>query len=156
MANSNIGLTESQILQVSEVLKGLLADEIVLQTKTRNFHWNVTGMHFSELHIFFEGQYGQLDTIIDDTAEQIRQLGKTTPGSLSEFLKLTRLKESAADLNEKEMLQNLLTDHEFIIRLLRTDMETTDAAGDAGNTDFLTGLLRSHEKMAWMIRAYLA
>jgi starvation-inducible DNA-binding protein len=156
MANTNIGLTESQILQVSEILKGLLADEIVLQTKTRNFHWNVTGMHFSELHIFFEGQYGELDTIIDDTAERIRQLGKTTPGSLSEFLKLTRLKESGGDLKEKEMLGALLSDHESIIRQLRTDIETADQAGDAGNADFLTGLLASHEKMAWMIRSYLS
>jgi len=27
--------------------------------------------------------------------------------------------------------------------------------GDEGTTDFLTGLLRDHEKIAWILRAYL-
>jgi starvation-inducible DNA-binding protein len=30
-----------------------------------------------------------------------------------------------------------------------------DKFSDAGTNDFLTGLMKRHEKMAWMLRAFL-
>ena len=53
------------------------------------------------------------------------------------------------------MLENLLNDHETIIRQLRKDLETCEQLGDAGTTDFLTGIMEEHEKMAWMLRSFL-
>jgi len=156
MTKTNIGLSHSQTETVSVILKAILSDEVVLQAKTRNFHWNVTGMHFSQLHTFFESQYDQLGDYIDDTAERIRQLGLATPGNLSDFLSLTRLKEATGTLSDKEMLSQLLNDHETIINQLRVDIDATTGAGDAGNSDFLTALLEVHEKMAWMLRSYLS
>jgi starvation-inducible DNA-binding protein len=82
----NIGLKDAQRKGVIGLLKPLLADEYVLYTKTRNYHWNVTGPHFHDLHKFFESQYDALDGKIDDIAEFIRSLGEKSPGSLAEFL----------------------------------------------------------------------
>ncbi len=54
------------------------------------------------------------------------------------------------------MLANLLADHEVIIRRLRVELELcVDKYGDIGTNDFLTGLMEKHEKMAWMLRAFL-
>ncbi len=54
------------------------------------------------------------------------------------------------------MIANLLADHEAIIRYLREDLETVaDKHHDIGTNDFLTGLMEQHEKMAWMLRAFL-
>ena len=156
MTKTNIGLSHSQTETGSIILKGILSDEVVLQAKTRSFHWNVTGMHFSQLHTFFESQYDQLGDYIDDTAERIRQLGLATPGNLSDFLSLTRLKEASGSLTDRDMLSQLLNDHETIIKQLRVDIDATTGAGDAGNSDFLTALLEGHEKMAWMLRSYLS
>ena len=51
----------------------------------------------------------------------------------------------------------LLADHETVIRQLRGDLETSmNTYQDAGTNDFLTGLMEQHEKMAWMLRAFLA
>ena len=72
----NIGLTAEQRAEIVEILHTLLADEYVLYTKTRNYHWNVTGSNFSELHKFFETQYDELDIIIDDVAERVREKKK--------------------------------------------------------------------------------
>jgi starvation-inducible DNA-binding protein len=33
-----------------KILNTLLADEYILYTKTRNYHWNVTGSHFNDRH----------------------------------------------------------------------------------------------------------
>ena len=152
-----IGLTDSAREGVAKILSRTLADEYVLATKTRNYHWNVTGPHFNDLHKFFEAQYGELEVIIDDAAERIRALGETSPGSLKEFAVLTRLPEhSGAKLDASAMLADLLEAHETLITHLRKDLDVCAARhSDAGNQDFLTGVMEQHEKMAWMLRSML-
>lgn len=154
--NANIGISDSNTKAVALELNKLLANEFVLYTKTRNYHWNVTGANFFELHKLFEGQYEQLQSIIDDTAERIRAIGHFAEGRLVDYLKLTDLLEPEYTSNEKEQLKNLLDDHETIIRILRRLItEFSDTYKDLGSSDFVTGLLREHEKMAWMLRASL-
>lgn len=152
----NIALSDRSRNGVVALLKPLLADAYVLYTKTRKFHWNVTGPHFTELHKLFEAQYDALAEEIDEIAERIRSLGSLAPGSLAEFGKLARLKESLKDdLDASDMLSALLADHETLIRQLRGDVTTCGELGDDGSADFLTGLMEAHEKTAWMLRATL-
>jgi len=153
----NIGLKEGSRTSVVRILNTLLADEFVLYTKTRRFHWNVVGSDFSELHKFFEAQYDEVDEIIDAVAERARALGGVAAGSLKEFLAAARIEEGAGkNPDARGMVEALLADHEAIVRSLRGDIEAVgDKHGDAGTNDFLTGLLEQHEKMAWMLRAYL-
>ena len=153
----NIGLSDQQRDAVVKLLNTLLADEFVLYTKSRCFHWNVEGPDFSELHELFEKHYEQLGGIVDDVAERTRALGGVAAGSLEEYLKLARLKEqSGKHYDARGMTTALLNDHEALIRSLRKDLETcSNEHGDEGTTDFLTGLMQSHEKTAWMLRAYL-
>jgi starvation-inducible DNA-binding protein len=152
----NIGLSPAQREGVVGILSKLLADEFVLYAKTRNYHWNVTGPRFNDLHKFFESQYDQLDEIIDDTAERARALGGHAIGTLGEYQKLSRLKEHPGDYpSADEMIKNLHSDHETVIRQLRTDLvDAQEKCGDAGTADFLTGLMETHEKMAWMLRSF--
>ena len=154
----NIGLSDSQRKGVIEILNRLLADEVVLYVKTRNYHWNVEGPDFSETHKFFEAQYEQLDEIMDDVAERARALGGRAAGSLGEYLKLTKLKEDSGKISgEKAMIKDLLVSHETIVQRLRKEVVIVgDKLGDIGTNDFITGVIEEHEKMAWMLRSYLA
>ncbi|MBL8212246.1 MAG: DNA starvation/stationary phase protection protein [Bryobacterales bacterium] len=154
----NIGLEANEREGVVALLQHNLADLHVLYIKSRNFHWNVVGPHFAELHGFFEEQYDQLEESIDEVAERIRALGGVATGSMEGFLKLARLSESTGNPpNADAMIAELLADHESIIRQLRLDLDTAnDKYHDAGTGDFLTGLMEGHEKMAWMLRAHLA
>jgi starvation-inducible DNA-binding protein len=153
----NIGISDSNREGVIRILNALLADEYVLYTKTRNYHWNVVGPQFNDLHKFFESQYEELDEIVDEVAERSRSLGGKAAGTLAEFTRLARLKEEPGQYPDaRAMLANLLADHEAVIRTLRGDLATVmDKHGDAGTSDFLTGLMEKHEKMAWMLRAFL-
>jgi starvation-inducible DNA-binding protein len=153
----NIELTEKSREGAVTMLNALLADEFVLGARTRNCHWNVTGPHFHDLHQLFASQYDALDEIMDDVAERARALGGHAVGTLSEFLALARLKEQPAKYpSASHMTAELLTGHEAVIRQLRADVVACDEKlGDAGTTDFLTGLMEQHEKMAWMLRAVL-
>jgi len=155
MMKPNIGIPDQDRESVVKILNTLLSDEYVLYTKTRNFHWNVVGPQFHEFHKFFEGQYEEIDAIIDEVAERARALGGLASGSLGEFLDQSRLKEQPAKaMSAKTMVSSLLSDHEAIIQSLRKDLEISgDKHHDMGTNDFLTGLMEQHEKMAWMLRA---
>jgi starvation-inducible DNA-binding protein len=153
----NIGLSDAQRQGVIQMLTPLLADEYVLYTKTHNYHWNVVGPQFNDLHDFFEAQYTALNEVADDVAERIRALGHPAIGTLAEFVEHTRLKEHPNHYPEaRAMLANLLADHEAVIQRLRVDLETcAEKYHDMGTSDFLTGLMERHEKMAWMLRAFV-
>lgn len=153
---ADVGLKEDSRTAILQILDRTLADEFVLNAKTRNFHWNVTGFHFSAMHKFFEEQYEALDEVVDETAERARALGGRSLGSLKEFLLRTRLTEAPArDHTEDEMVAALLSDHTSLIKSLRVDLDECARLGDAGTADFLTGLLKTHEKMAWMLRSFV-
>jgi starvation-inducible DNA-binding protein len=153
----NIGIPEEHRNAVVTILNTLLADEYVLYTKTRNYHWNVVGPQFNDLHKFFEAQYQALNDIVDEVAERARTLGGPAFGSLAEFSRHTRLAEHPGQTRDAMgMLANLLADHETVIRQLRTDLDLAmNKHQDAGTSDFLTGLMERHEKLAWMLRASL-
>jgi len=152
-----IDITSKNLSELALLLNTLLADEFILYTKTRNAHWNVEGSAFHALHKFFESQYEQLDEVIDDVAERVRSLGHYSLGSLREYVKIARLEEPLMEFNNaKKMIQSLLEDHETLIRILRKDITSAgDKYKDLGTSDFLTGLMEQHEKMAWMLRAHL-
>ena len=152
----NIGIAEKNLAGTATLLNSLLADEFTLYAKTRNYHWNVTGPNFIEMHKFFEGQYEELDEIMDSVAERVRMLGHFSLGSLNAFSKATRLTEGQDESTTPKMIQSLLDDHETLARETRKDIDTVgDKYKDAGTADFLTGVLKSHEKMAWMLRSHL-
>ncbi|CUU05721.1 starvation-inducible DNA-binding protein [Candidatus Thermokryptus mobilis] len=154
----NIGISEKNLEGVIKILSTLLADEYVLYTKARNYHWNVVGPQFNELHKFFQSIYEELNEHIDDIAERIRSLGGWSVATLSEFLQLTRLKEHPGEYPDaRKMIENLLNDYEAVIRTLREDIvKVGDEYKDLGTADFLTELMEKHEKTAWMLRSFLS
>jgi len=153
----NIGIADKNRDAVAGILNTLLSDEYLLYTKTRKFHWNVIGPQFHDFHKFFESQYEELDDVVDEVAERARTVGSISFGTLVEFLKHTRLKEEAGrNPGPRGMISILLSDHEAIIRHLRNDLDDcVTKYKDMGTSDFLTGLMERHEKMAWMLRVML-
>lgn len=153
----NVGLSEQAQGGVVETLNKLLADEFLLYTKFRNYHWNVVGPHFRSLHELFEEQYEALEDIIDEVAENARQFGGLAKGTMTEFLRMSRLKEEPGKVPDaRSMVQDLVNDHESVIRALRGDIERAEEEFHAADAaDFLTGVLEKHNEMAWMLRAFI-
>jgi starvation-inducible DNA-binding protein len=152
----NIGITEKNRQAVAAALNQLLADEHVLYNKTRNYHWSIEGPSFMEFHKLYEGQYDELAEIIDQIAERIRTIGHFAEGRLKELLKLASLDEPPAPTDQASQIANLDADHEILINKLRKLIKDFDEKyKDIGSSDFVTGLLKQHEKMAWMLRSYL-
>ena len=153
----NLGIPTEDRQDIVTELNNLLADEQVVYAKTRNFHWNVTGPMFASLHLLLEAQYESLQSTADEIAERVRMLGGEAIGTMGMFLERTRLPETPNDNpNAHTMIGRLLEDHETLINRLRQDIDVcTDELHDEGTADLLIGVMRMHEKMAWMLRAHL-
>jgi len=154
---AKIGIGQNHLQEVATIVNKILADEFLLYTKTRNAHWNVEGTDFYSQHKFFESQYEELDEIIDEVAERIRSLGHFPVATLKEFLKITHLSEVSRNGNDSlGFIKELLNDHEQVIMELRGSINTfANDLHDLGTSDFITGLMEKHEKMAWMLRSHL-
>ena len=142
--------------QIKIIVKRAFSNSFMFYLKAHFYHWNVEGLLFNDLHKFFESQYTNLEVIIDDVAERIRQLKSFAIGTLEEFLRYTRLKEKAHHYPEaKIMIKEILKDHESIIESIKDDIKVAQNLNDEATANFLTDLLENHEKMAWMLRSYL-
>jgi len=154
---TKLGITDANRQAIAIELAKMLADENVLYVKTKNAHWNIDGDDFYDKHKFFESQFGQIDEFIDSVAERIRSIGHYAPATLQSYLSLTHLTEKNRDHNDSlGFMKELLEDHESIIINLREHIHSfANDYHDLGTSDFITGLMESHEKMAWFLRSHL-
>lgn len=151
----NIGISEVDRREIAEGLSRLLADTYTLYLKTHNFHWNVTGPMFQQLHTMFENQYQELADAVDTIAERIRALGQLAPGTYGEFVRLSSIRESTGAIPASEMVRQLVDGHEIIVRTARSILPLVDRVNDEATLDVLTERTRYHEKTAWMLRSLL-
>lgn len=153
----NIGINQKNRKHVADLLSKILADEFVLFTKTKNAHWNLEGIDFYEKHKFFEEQANQLNDSVDSIAKRIRTLGHIAPASLKSYLQLTQLAEQKqSKYDSQSFIKELLSDNETIINHLRENINIfANDYEDLGTSDFITGLMQDHEKMAWFLRNLL-
>ncbi|MFW6359553.1 MAG: Dps family protein [Chroococcales cyanobacterium] len=153
----NIGLSEQQRQGVIDLLNRDLSDSYLLLIKTKKYHWDVVGPQFRTLHELWEEQYETLQVSIDEIAERIRALGGYPVGTAEDFLKLSSIQEHSGDIpTADKMVENLVNDHEQIIRNLREHArDCDDKFNDLGTQDFIIGLMEGHEDMAWMLRSFI-
>ncbi len=155
MNTINIGITTKDRELIATGLKELLADSYTLYLQTHNFHWNVTGVHFRELHLMFEEHYTELATAVDDIAERIRTLGVVAPGTYKSFATLSNIQEVEDIPEAMEMVGILTQNHETIVRTCRKVLALANAGSDESTLALVSDRMRIHEKTAWMLRAIL-
>lgn len=153
MTDIDIGINKENRLEIANGLKKLLADSYTLYLQTHNFHWNVTGPQFRELHLMFEEHYTELAVAVDDIAERIRTLDTPAPGTYKEFAKLSSIKEIDGVPSSLEMIKLLTQGHEQVIKTSRNVLKVAQNADDESTASLVSDRMRIHEKTAWMLRA---
>jgi len=153
MSAIDIGIKEQDRQTIAHGLKKLLADSYTLYLQTHNFHWNVTGPQFRELHLMFEEHYTELAVAVDDVAERIRTLGVVAPGTYKAFAELSAIKEIDGVPDAKDMVTILTQGHEQVIRTCREVLKPAQEADDESTASLVSDRMRIHEKTAWMLRA---
>ncbi len=154
-AEINIGIDRGDREQIASGLKRLLADTYTLYLKTHNYHWNVTGPRFRDLHLLFEEQYTELATAVDEIAERIRTLGYPAPGTYREYAELTTIEEVPGVPPAEDMLKDLVTAQEIVVRTCREVLHTAQGSDDESTASLVADRMAIHEKAAWMLRSLL-
>ena len=151
----DIGISAGEREKIARGLSALLADSYTLYLMTHNFHWNVTGPRFNDLHAMFMAQYTEQWAALDMIAERIRALGHPAPGTYREYVKLASIKEIEGVPKATAMIRHLVAAQEATARTARKLFPVVDAANDQPTADLLTQRLEVHEKTAWMLRSLL-
>lgn len=153
MHKIDIGINANDRATVAQNLKHLLADSYSLYLQTHNFHWNVTGPLFNQLHLMFEEHYNELAVAVDDIAERIRSLDVAAPGTYSEFAELSSVEEVTGVPEALEMVAILTRGHEQVVKTCRAALKVAQEADDESSAALISDRMRIHEKTAWMLRA---
>lgn len=136
-------------------LNDLLANLHVHYQKLRNYHWNIQGEHFFELHSKFEDMYNAVKIRIDEVAERILTLGSHPVSTMSEYLAISKIEETGFNLPDTKMIENLAGDIRILVMKMRMVLEACGKDHDSGTEDLIAGYIAASEKDHWMLTAFL-
>jgi starvation-inducible DNA-binding protein len=145
-------LSDNAIPEIADALNGLAADSYALYTKTKNFHWHVSGPHFRDYHLLFDEQAAEIFATVDDLAERVRKLGARTIHSIGEITKLQTIKDNNKDfVSPADMLKELMDDNKTVIRAMRKAHEIADKHDDVATASILENFIDAAEKRNWFL-----
>jgi starvation-inducible DNA-binding protein len=134
-------------------LKVAFASQYAFAIKAQNFHWNVEGSDFYQLHNMFEDIYEEVYGSIDAFAENIRKIKAYTPASLYRFSALSAIDDETAVLEPQAMVAELLRDAEKMQEIMKVLFQESESRREHGLSDFLAGRQDAFAKHAWFLRS---
>jgi starvation-inducible DNA-binding protein len=140
---------------LADDLKTLLASQEALALKARNFHWNVEGPDFAQLHKFFGKIYDEVYGVTDRTAEYIRTLDEYSPGSFERYQELSIIQGQTKIPRARLMIEELLSDNANMINFLNQCFTSAEQENNQGIANFIAERLDAHGKHGWMLRSFL-
>jgi len=149
-----LGYSKLETAELVDSMNKLLANYNVHYQNLRNFHWNVKGPDFFDIHEQFEIQYNYAKKAIDDIAERIRVFGQTPLSNMSEYLENSDINEAPSNLRSFEMVNKILSDYELLLESMFTVVELAIENGDSGTEDMIKGFIKQTEKNHWMLNSF--
>ncbi|MEZ4995053.1 MAG: DNA starvation/stationary phase protection protein [Saprospiraceae bacterium] len=149
-------MDKSKVKATVEELNTLLANYHLYYQNLRNFHWNIQGEHFLDLHEKFEQLYDDARLKIDEIAERILTLRMRPLSQFSDYLDRAEVKEAGKVEEDVKMVSTILENHRILIENMRNTLDAADEVGDEGTIDMVGGFLSNLEKVSWMLDAWLS
>ena len=134
-------------------LKIAFASQYAFAIKAQNFHWNVEGSDFYQLHNMFEDIYNEVYGTIDAFAENIRKIKSYTPASLYRFSALSAVDDEVEVLDPSAMVAELLRDAEKMQEIMKVLFVEAENLGHHGLSNFLADRQDAFAKHAWFLRS---
>lgn len=147
-------MQNENVLPVAKELNQLLAEYHVYYQKLRNFHWNIVGKNFFELHEKFEEMYIDARAKIDEIAERILTLQYHPISRYSRYLKIALISEESPFQTDSDMVYILLDDHKTLLKQMSEVIKKAEEASDEGTLDMMGSYIASLEKTSWMLNAW--
>lgn len=151
-----LGWSAQETEEITAALNSLLANYTIHYQKLRNYHWNVKGSDFFDLHEQFERQYTEALQHIDDIAERIRIFGKTPLSTLKEYLEISEIKETGSQLTSDLMVRELLSDYRILLQFMFNVVDVAVQHSDSGTEEMVKVFINHMEKHHWMLSSFMS
>ena len=151
-SETGLDLSREAVVEISSVLRPLLADVFSLYLKTKNFHWHMTGRHFRDYHLLLDEHADQIFAMTDEIAERARKIGGATLHSIGDIARHQRLKDSDdEEIAPQEMLLELRDDNVQLTRSLRAAHEICERHKDVATTSLIEVWIDQTERRTWFL-----
>ena len=151
---SYLNIKDDKLMPTVVELNTLLAEYHIYYQNLRNFHWNILGENFFDLHNKFEELYNDARIKIDEIAERILTLRYHPMSNLKDYLKTATIKEVSSKLTDKEMVLTILDNHAILLKQMSKVIENASKTKDEGTIDLIGAYVRNLEKSSWMLDAF--
>lgn len=151
-----LGWSTKQVEEITQALNLLLANCNIHIQKLRNYHWNVKGADFFDLHEQFETQYNQVALFIDELAERIRVFDATPWSTLKVYLEKAEIKETESEIGADIMVREVLSDYNILLENMSTILDITTTHNDYGTERLIKQFIQTIQKNHWMLSSFMA
>lgn len=133
-------------------LNQLLADLNVLYRKIQNYHWNVKGKDFFQVHAKLEEYYDYISDQVDEVAEKILMQGGQPLGRLKDYLEISKIVEADnVKISSDEVFDSVLKDFSYIKEQILAIKKLADEENNYEISALCDELESGYSKSIWMI-----
>ena len=145
----------NELTELQQAARIAFASEFSFYLKAHEFHWNVEGPDFYQLHKFLQKIYEASYETIDVIAEEIRTLNEYTPGSFERFQELSQIIGQTKVPRGQLMLEELLADSNVLIGLITQTFDVANAENKQDIANYMAELLANYNKFKWQLQSFL-
>ena len=141
---------------ITEDLNLFLSNLNVFYRKVQNYHWNIKGEDFFNVHEKLEEYYNEINEQIDEIAEHILIIDGQPLGRLSDYLEITQIKEAQNEkICSKKIFESILKDYNILSENVTKIKEDADNEKKYATSALMDEYLQDYGKKIWMIRQRL-
>ena len=131
----------------------LLSDLNVFYRKLQNYHWNVQGKDFFNIHAKLEEYYDEINEQIDEVAEKMLMIDMQPLGTMKDYLANTTIQEAEnAKIDENSVYPILIKDYDTLLNQVKTIKKQADDQSCYMMSSFMDVLISSYKKDLWMLK----
>ncbi len=142
---------------MEEIVKNMnvfLSDLAVFYRKLQNYHWNITGENFFEIHEKLEEYYNEINEQIDEIAEHILILGYEPLGTMEDYMANTTIAEAKNEKVKSDVVfENLIEDYTILLQEAMKIKKMADEKNNYSTSSLIDEYINDYSKKMWMLNA---
>jgi len=142
-----------------KLLSDTQASLFVLFQKTWNYHWNITGPDFPQLHELLGSQYEAMFEEVDRISEHMRYLNIRPVSTMTRMVEVSTIDGPANGnqvIDARGMIEQLLADNQKIIEMFKDISEESEKQKSYATANLIQDLMEAHGVNVYKLRSYLA
>ena len=141
-------------MELENKLNEFLADLNIFYRKLQNYHWNIEGKDFFQVHAKLEELYDEINEQIDEIAEHIAILGGQPLGTMKDYLEKSSIKEAEnKKIKSEEIYNNILSDYEELLKKKIEIKEKSENEKEYSTSSLIDDYIKEYGKIIWMLKS---